>query len=798
MTRNGEYGTIGLYNSLIMEEWTMPGRNRKTIAIICGNAISSYSTELMEGFQACANEEDVNLVFLTGPHIPRYCKDILTGSFAWDYDYQFHTIYNYVHYLKPDAIIIEYGLLSQFKYVPDINEFVKGFEGIPYLVLGDKVDDPNVPYLTGGNYHGMKENVEHLIHVHGYKKIGFVAGPRRNFDSNQRMQAYMDAMAEAGLEVPDTYIVHGTYAEVADGEVECLLDNHPDLEAIVFANDMMAKAGYRVCAARDLMVGHDIAITGYDDGEVAKSLEPPLTSVAHSSFLFSYRAVQAALKLCRGEIPESADLEAQFHGRASCGCKAKSYSAPAGMDVKELKLFTEKRAGVMMEELFSAVPYEKDKTKYGMLLELFFSDVIDMVFAGGKQEDVSYELLLRYVKRMCEDSFVSKRLLLEYITDVLMELVELSENKWKQSALMSILTVMQQYIHSEELNSLNMEIIRSDRKNWFIPSFTMDLFNSKLPMKDQMHHILARLQAMGVKSSYLLFFQDNVIHKKGIPMEYPDKIYLTAHYDERKMVCYSAEELVEVKWDEGFTDQLPQDRPHFYTAFPLFSGEEQYGMILCEAPQSEYMFMLICSIQLGSLRSIINLNIRERALKQELEEKNRVLSVISAYDELSQLLNRRGFMEKAIQVIKENVGKKACLVFADIDHLKEINDSFGHAAGDFAIKTAADYLRHCMPANAVIARIGGDEYVALVVLESGEACACEVLTKRIEKHARDFNKSCEEPFYVEMSAGLYGFICEKNTDIPEILKHSDDVLYEQKKKRRATIRKPIREEEKDY
>jgi len=767
----------------------MSGRNRKTIAIICGNAISAYSSELIEGFQACAKEEDVNLVFLTGPHIPRYCKDILTSSFAWDYDYQFHTIYNYVHYLKPDALIIAYGLLSQFKYVPDINEFVKGFEGIPYMVLGDQVEDPNVPYLTGGNYHGMKENVEHLIHVHGYKKIGFVAGPRRNFDSNQRIRAYKDAMAEAGLPVPDTYIVHGTYAEVADGEVECLLDNHPDLDAIVFANDMMAKAGYRVCAARDLVVGRDIAITGYDDTEVAKSLEPPLTSVAHSSFLFSYRAVQAALKLCRGEVPESVDLEAQFHPRASCGCKAKTYNVPEQMDIKEIKRFTEKRAAYMTEELFSAVPYEKDKTKYRMLLELFFSDIIDMVFVNEKQEEVAKDLLVRYVKRMCEFTFVSKRLMLEYITDVLMELVELSGDKWKQTALMSILSAMQQFVHSEEMNTLNMEIISSDRKNWFIPSFTMDLFNSRLDMKEQMKQIMIRLQAMGIKSSYLLFFRDNVVHKKDVPMEFPNEIYLTAHFDERNMICYGARELIEIKWDGGFTHLLPQDRPHSYTAFPLFYGDEQYGMIMCEAEQSQYMFMLICSMQLGTLRNIINLNIRERALKQELEEKNRVLSVISAYDELSQLLNRRGFMEKAIDIIKHNIGKKACLIFADIDHLKEINDSFGHAAGDFAIKSCADYLRHCMPANAAIARIGGDEYVALVVLEANDDSGGEVLTKRLERHACNFNKSCDQPFYVEMSAGIYEFICERKTDIPEILKHSDEVLYEKKKNRRASIRK---------
>ncbi len=767
----------------------MPGKKRKTIAIICGNAISSYSTELIEGFKACAREEDVNLVFLTGPHIPRYCKDILTGSFAWDYDYQFHTIYNYVNYLKPDALIIAYGLLSQFKYVPNINEFAKGFEGIPYLVLGDKLEDPNIPYLTGGNYHGMKENVAHLIQVHGYRKIGFVAGPARNFDSNQRIQAYKDAMEEAGLEVPDTYIVHGTFSEVADAEVETLLDNHPDLEAIVFANDMMAKAGYRVCAARDLIIGRDIAITGYDDSDITKSLEPPLTSVAHSSFLFSYRAVQAALKLCRGEVPESIDLEAQFRPRASCGCKAKKYIVQPDMSVKELKTFIERRVAEITEELFSAVPYEKDKTKYRMLLELYFSDVIDMVFANENEEDVSVELLLRYVKRMCENIYVSKRLLLEYLTDILKELIEYSENKWKQTALMSIQSAMQQYIHSDEMNSLNMEIIRSDRKNWFIPSFTMDLINSQLDMKSQMTHIMKRLQAMGIKSSYLLFFADNVIHKRDEKMQYPDKIYLTAHYDERKMVCYGAKELVEVKWGEGFTEHLPQDRPHAYTAFPLFSGDEQYGMIMCEAEQAEYMFMLICSMQLGSLRRIINMNIRERAMKQELEEKNRILSVISAYDDLSKLLNRRGFMEKAIDIIKQNLGKKAGLLFADIDHLKEINDCFGHAAGDFAIVTVADYLRKCIPETAAIARIGGDEYVALVISDACGECGCEGLTTRLEQCAADFNKSCDKPYYVEMSVGLYEFVCEKDTDIPEILKHSDEVLYEKKKKRRATIRK---------
>ena len=101
-------------------------------------------------------------------------------------------------------------------------------------------------------------------------------------------------------------------------------------------------------------------------------------------------------------------------------------------------------------------------------------------------------------------------------------------------------------------------------------------------------------------------------------------------------------------------------------------------------------------------------------------------------------------MEKALQIISTKQGKNACLIFVDVDHLKEINDSFGHAAGDFAIVTAASYLKECMPENEVTARIGGDK-----------------------------------------------FVCDPNTDLGELFKESDAVLYEQKRNRRTSIKKQI-------
>lgn len=66
-------------------------------------------------------------------------------------------------------------------------------------------------------------------------------------------------MLEDTPDDPDIpYLIAGNYSELVTEQVEYILDHNPELEAIAFANDNMAKAGYRVCAARDLLVGYDI------------------------------------------------------------------------------------------------------------------------------------------------------------------------------------------------------------------------------------------------------------------------------------------------------------------------------------------------------------------------------------------------------------------------------------------------------------------------------------------------------------------------------------------------------------
>ncbi|MBQ7515491.1 MAG: GGDEF domain-containing protein [Schwartzia sp.] len=151
-------------------------------------------------------------------------------------------------------------------------------------------------------------------------------------------------------------------------------------------------------------------------------------------------------------------------------------------------------------------------------------------------------------------------------------------------------------------------------------------------------------------------------------------------------------------------------------------------------------------------------------------------------DELTGLLNRYGFRRRVAEAVTEHAGHSAILAFADLDHLKHINDQIGHAAGDDAIATAARLLRQGFGEKAVIGRVGGDEFVIFSCREDNDPNAVEqtlALTAR-------YNEENQLPYYVELSIGVTEFVCAPDMDMYPLMKAADIQLYEAKKHRRDT------------
>src|SRR2546423_780661 len=133
-------------------------------------------------------------------------------------------------------------------------------------------------------------------------------------------------------------------------------------------------------------------------------------------------------------------------------------------------------------------------------------------------------------------------------------------------------------------------------------------------------------------------------------------------------------------------------------------------------------------------------------LRRQVEE----LQHRALYDQLTGLPNRSLFRdraEQAILTVRRESGN-ATVMFLDIDHFKEINDTLGHEAGDLLLKALADRLRDQMRANETLARLGGNEFG---ILCTGIASDAVVLAERLHAALQEPFVVCELPLEIALS-----------------------------------------------
>jgi diguanylate cyclase (GGDEF)-like protein len=112
------------------------------------------------------------------------------------------------------------------------------------------------------------------------------------------------------------------------------------------------------------------------------------------------------------------------------------------------------------------------------------------------------------------------------------------------------------------------------------------------------------------------------------------------------------------------------------------------------------------------------------ALMMVKERAESQYKMAAATDPLTGLLNRRGFMERADVLVGRSArkrGGRVSLLMFDLDHFKSINDRFGHAVGDAALRVFAETAQNTMREGDVVGRLGGEEFAALVSGSAGEA-----------------------------------------------------------------------------
>jgi len=188
-------------------------------------------------------------------------------------------------------------------------------------------------------------------------------------------------------------------------------------------------------------------------------------------------------------------------------------------------------------------------------------------------------------------------------------------------------------------------------------------------------------------------------------------------------------------------------------------------------------------LKVAILKMVENLT----GLIEKTKREKSLYETMALTDPLTGLYNRRMFMELAKKELSraQRYGEPLSLVLLDIDHFKKINDTYGHDAGDLAIRHVAEILRKNLRSADVVARWGGEEFVILLPKTELEE-AVKVAEKLRRLVEGDLLKLPDgKTVRLTFSAGVSTF--REGESLDQLLKEADEALYEAKRKGRNRV-----------
>ena len=181
----------------------------------------------------------------------------------------------------------------------------------------------NIPVITIENKDGAQKLVNHLIEVHGRRRIVFLQGQEGHEDSKWRERGYREALETHGILFNESLVTRGGFDETqAAAAVSQLLKNGIDFDAVFAGDDLSALGAITTLQGVGRRIPDDVAVVGFDDIPLARFMSPPLTTVRAPTERTGMDAVKQLVRSIRGEPAESITLlPTELVIRNSCGCK---------------------------------------------------------------------------------------------------------------------------------------------------------------------------------------------------------------------------------------------------------------------------------------------------------------------------------------------------------------------------------------------------------------------------------------------------------------------------------------------
>lgn len=756
-----------------------------TVGLLLGQMEEDYVAAIVPGVEEYASRNNINLIIF----------DARFPASEDGYDFKYNVINNFISGHTVQGLVVIAGEMSDYLSYNEISEYCKQFIPIPVVTISYEID--GLMNTLVDNRSGIFEAVDHLCSHHKKRHIAFIKGPEDNPDAIARFKAYREAIESFGILFDEQLVLPGFYTiESGESAARELMNRNIDFDALIASDDTMAIGALSVLKKQGVSIPGNVAVIGFDDSRMSRFTTPELSSVHQPLKEAGFNSISRLHGYLKGEKVESGVvLPTRLIRRQSCGCQPEETFHSNRLLSTDIKKF--ERDGEV-----SRINEYLDEILYGEFCLLpdrkchdpqIARSIAQSVTADYKDNKGVYNLI-QTLNSICGATFTDG-----ISTDSCREIV---------SILLRVL------YKTDYFDSLFLRKLESQAELFFLRFKSREQSLLRIYENQKIENLYYAIEALGISfdfdeqrnriESILPVFDINtcliVLYEKSVGSTSVRKWQLPTmsklkfcYYDQKRDLemengdfFATAEVIPPGPWKEKSQKTL--------LIMPLFFDHEQFGYLLFSFGKTPVMFYEVLRIQISNFLkgSIL---VKEKGEKEKelrkalsrLEDTNAQLHDLSHTDVLTGLFNRRGFIRSGHAMMTRSIKSNTpfLMFFADLDGLKEINDTFGHDSGDKAIRNAAEVMKKVFRDKDVVARLAGDEFT--IIAWDADRNHIEAILDRIEKAVIESNEKNNEPFRLSMSVGYTIFTRERDISFDALMVEADKDLYRIKQEKKNRI-----------
>lgn len=755
--------------------------SRIVFGLLIGQLEESYFSAIWAGIAEYVEDNNIDLYIFTA------CSP---GS-AREWNYEHNIINDYITKDKIDGLIVLTNEMNYYITDLQIKEICYQYKDIPLISTGYELD--GYKSIIVDNKLGVIEAVNHLVLEHNRKRILFIKGLDMNFDTKERFEAYKNQLLNLNIEFDPELVFTGNYSIRSGSDViEEALRRNIQFDAVLSSNDSMAIGVIDRLKSMGFSVPEDISVIGYDDIEKSRVNDVPLTTIRQPLYELGWQSAELLRKLISSKhIPTISILPTAMVFRESCGCFMSNKYFEKDTDNQHNKNIKKSLNQTYRGYLTASLNDKLSSDNHGSIK---VSNLIISIFDQFliKETDLykkNLSSLINYQIKGRKDLIYLQNSLIKVLRELSSNLYTLDQKRIYES----IMSVLDRCIMNAITRVKSNKNIKQREFEWITADVSRHISDS-FDFESLINNIKNNIPRLGIKTFYLTLFNNESDSLKQDSWKIPDKtkvvtvvenyklsdnIYSEDYYDSINILPVDI-----IRNNRGIRKTL--------IILPLFFNKEQYGLMIFSYKASKLLIYENLRTQISGAVKVSRLITEKEKAEEELkkafikiENSNFHLKDISLHDELTGLYNRRGFFElgkKEFHIQKE-LGGSFILFFMDLDGLKQINDTYGHDAGDLAIKEFGNILVKVFRENDIIARLAGDEFTIIAL--DAEKESVKKLLVRMDNIINEFNIKSNTPFKLSASSGYSIYNGEMNTSFENLIEMADKKLYIRKRDKKA-------------